>query len=461
MGERSTPSSQTGDDDVAAATVLRPGKLLSRYAVLERVGAGGMGVVYAAYDPQLDRRVAVKLLSDESLVDTLGRHRMLAEAQALARLTHPNVVAVHDVGMHEGRTFIAMEFVQGKTLKAWLAAERPGWRDVVRVCASAGRGLAAAHAAYAGFGNTLRALGQYHEARDAHQRAYDIALARFGSEHPALATHMANLAGDLERLGKNDEARDLLVRALALREASLGPNARATGESLLNLSAFEYKRLELDAAREHAERAVEILERVLGPDHPYVGGLHHNLGLIAQGQKRIDDALRHFEELERVFAKSYGPTHPNMVIPVSARAGLLRDRRDYATALPLYERALELGIAALGQEHPTLAYDYVGKAVSLFNLGRVDEAVAPAERALALREHVTAEPNELSFSYFLLANILWTAPSSDAAARSRALELGRKALKTWREGGADDPKRAAQYEAWVREREGDAAAHKG
>ncbi|MBX7080096.1 MAG: tetratricopeptide repeat protein [Nannocystaceae bacterium] len=134
-----------GDDDW-----LVPGERLGRYRVLERVGAGGMGVVYAAYDPELDRRVAVKLLRDRGTaggVDSEGRARLLREAQALARLSHPNVVAVHDVGTFGERLFLAMEFVDGVTLGRWLAEQPRDGEAVREVFLAAGRGLAAAHAA--------------------------------------------------------------------------------------------------------------------------------------------------------------------------------------------------------------------------------------------------------------------------------------------------------------------------
>ncbi|MBC8073665.1 MAG: serine/threonine protein kinase, partial [Deltaproteobacteria bacterium] len=143
-GERAAASGRSAngldDDDLPRGTVL------SRYVILQRIGAGGMGVVYAAYDPQLDRRVALKLLSSARSVDTRGRSRMLREAQSMARLTHPNVVAVHDIGVVEGRTFIAMEYVEGCTIKAWLRAAPRTWRAVLRVYVAAGRGLVAAHA---------------------------------------------------------------------------------------------------------------------------------------------------------------------------------------------------------------------------------------------------------------------------------------------------------------------------
>lgn len=127
---------------------LEPGSLVGRYHVLERIGAGGMGVVYAAFDPDLDRKVALKVLQPERLdgdAGSRGHARLIREAKAMAKLAHPNVVTVHDVGAFEERVFVAMEFVRGKTLTEWMK-ERPPWRDVIECFIAAGRGLAAAHA---------------------------------------------------------------------------------------------------------------------------------------------------------------------------------------------------------------------------------------------------------------------------------------------------------------------------
>jgi tetratricopeptide (TPR) repeat protein/predicted Ser/Thr protein kinase len=130
----------------AAAQLLERGSVLGRYVVLELLGEGGMGVVYAAYDPQLDRKVALKLLRADLAGDE-GQQRLLREAQALARLAHPNVVAVHDVGLWNERVFIAMEFIDGVTLSAWLKAERRSSHQILEVLRDAGRGLSTAHAA--------------------------------------------------------------------------------------------------------------------------------------------------------------------------------------------------------------------------------------------------------------------------------------------------------------------------
>lgn len=131
------------------ATIQRGGAI-GRYIVLGLIGRGGMGTVYAAYDPELDRKVAVKLLRDwpvEGTVLAERRVRMLREAQALARLSHPNVVVVYDVGTYEDHVFIAMEFVEGQTLGSWLNVRRRSWREILDVFLAAGRGLEAAHSA--------------------------------------------------------------------------------------------------------------------------------------------------------------------------------------------------------------------------------------------------------------------------------------------------------------------------
>ena len=130
-------------------TTLRRGDVVGRYVIITQLGQGGMGVVYAAYDPELDRRVALKLLiaGEDGEAPLEARTRLLREAQALAQLSHPAVVAIHDVGTLGRQVWLAMEFVAGETLTAWLAAAPRGWAEVLAMFRSAGEGLAAAHAA--------------------------------------------------------------------------------------------------------------------------------------------------------------------------------------------------------------------------------------------------------------------------------------------------------------------------
>lgn len=114
---------------------------VGRYYLLERIGQGGMGVVYVGYDPTLERQVAIKFLKDRKR----GGDRLLGEGRALANLVHPNVVAVHEVAEDDGGVYLVMAHIEGHTLDAWLSEEPRGWREILRVLVDAGRGLAAVH----------------------------------------------------------------------------------------------------------------------------------------------------------------------------------------------------------------------------------------------------------------------------------------------------------------------------
>ncbi|HEY8075204.1 MAG TPA: serine/threonine-protein kinase [Labilithrix sp.] len=122
---------------------LPVGTALGRYTILELRGAGGMGVVYGAYDPKLDRRVALKLLRASGEDGDRAGARLLREAQALAKLSHPNVVAVHDSGKLGDVVFVEMELVDGPTLDEW--AKGKDWRAILGAYLDAGRALAAVH----------------------------------------------------------------------------------------------------------------------------------------------------------------------------------------------------------------------------------------------------------------------------------------------------------------------------
>ncbi len=161
--------SRSGAARAPAPSIVGGGKV-GRYVVIDRLAAGGMGVVYAAYDPELDRKIALKLLhparaptqtesevranllhvlfgdDQPTPVPDLEQGRLLREAQAAARINHPNVVTVHDAGEHAGAVFIAMEYVDGSTLGAWLREQPRSLAAIVDVMYQAGCGLASAHA---------------------------------------------------------------------------------------------------------------------------------------------------------------------------------------------------------------------------------------------------------------------------------------------------------------------------
>ena len=126
---------------------LAAGTRVGRLAVLEQVGEGGMGRVYGAYDPLLDRRVCLKFLkSPDADTGSDRRHRLMIEARALARLSHPNILPIHDVGEFEDQVYLITEFVDGWTLDRWVAETSPATTDVLDALLAAGEGLAAAHA---------------------------------------------------------------------------------------------------------------------------------------------------------------------------------------------------------------------------------------------------------------------------------------------------------------------------
>ena len=140
LHDGNVPTHEPGDDEPR----FTAGDRVGRYVLLSSLGKGGMSVVYLAYDPELDRKVALKLMR-MTMLGEKGKLRLQREAQALAKLSHPNVVPVYDAGTVGDQAFVAMEFVEGKTLRQWLRDDHT-WRQRLATMLDAGRGLSAAHA---------------------------------------------------------------------------------------------------------------------------------------------------------------------------------------------------------------------------------------------------------------------------------------------------------------------------
>ncbi|MBL8945497.1 MAG: serine/threonine protein kinase, partial [Myxococcales bacterium] len=168
-GVRPTPSDR--------AEPIARGTSLGRYVVIGIAGSGAMGVVYRGYDPELQREVALKLLrpSGSSHPERAGA-RLRREAQAMARVSHPNVLPVYDAGTFRGQVWIAMEFLATEVLAQWLATTPRHWREIVAMFSQAGRGLAAAHAV----GLVHRDFKPHNVlvGRDGRARVMDFGLAR-------------------------------------------------------------------------------------------------------------------------------------------------------------------------------------------------------------------------------------------------------------------------------------------
>ena len=139
-------ASMAGGRAPGESVELVPGMHVDRFRIVGQLGGGGMGVIYEAYDPELDRMLALKLLRPDASTSR-ARARLLREAQAAARLAHPNVVAIYDVGAVGDQIFVAMERIAGRDLAAWRAERERSLGDIIDVFVQAGRGLAAAHAA--------------------------------------------------------------------------------------------------------------------------------------------------------------------------------------------------------------------------------------------------------------------------------------------------------------------------
>ena len=147
--DRELDLAQTATAAAAGSTVgaTEPvGATLGRYRLERELGAGGMGVVHAAFDPDLERRIALKVLRDATATRE-AKDRLMREARAMARLANPNVVTVHEVGTAGGRDFVAMELIHGETLAEWLRSSKRAPSAIIDAFLAAGRGLAAAHAA--------------------------------------------------------------------------------------------------------------------------------------------------------------------------------------------------------------------------------------------------------------------------------------------------------------------------
>ncbi|HEV3445783.1 MAG TPA: serine/threonine-protein kinase, partial [Gemmataceae bacterium] len=144
----STPRASAGPPSVPASPEIAPAvpAAFGRYQVRRALGEGGFGAVYLGHDTQLDRPVAIKVLRAESGQAPAVGEQCLQEARRLAKLNHPGIVTVHDVGVHEGQVYIVSDFLDGPDLGQWLADNRPAWPEAARITAAVADALAQAHA---------------------------------------------------------------------------------------------------------------------------------------------------------------------------------------------------------------------------------------------------------------------------------------------------------------------------
>jgi len=353
LGERSTDDRRGGPSPVRVAALdaehlrnavaarlfgaaAEPVKI-GRFTVLKRLGAGGMGVVYAAFDTELDRKVAIKLLRG---VDDSGSHiqRLKREAQALAKLSHPNVVQVHDIGEFRQQVFVAMEFVEGETLRDWT----PGGEgskavaEILEVFRAAGRGLAAAHAA--GLVHRDFKPDNVIVARSG-VRVLDFGLAR-GVDEDDLSSSSGG-AGTLAHADLFESSHSTLRRPLTQTGAILGTPAYMAPEQHLGKRA--------DARSDQYAFCVALWEKLYGQRPFHASGVRQLAVKVLEGSLEEPESPEYAvpqwlrRALERGLAVDPEARWPDMDSLLAALSGKPRRRR---TLIVAGAAALALALAA-------------------------------------------------------------------------------------------------------------------
>ncbi len=366
LATRVQPQSQgvTGPHPTASNPGPSRGAQVGRYLIIDMLGAGAMGEVFSAYDPKLDRRVALKLVKLGSHEDQAkARDRLLREAQALAKLAHPNVVAVHDAGTHGDRVFIAMEYIEGQTLSTWMTATTDAgataWPQAMSLMLQAGRGLAAAHAA--GMVHRDFKPANVMVSDDGRVRVLDFGLAR--------------------RFGENDDATHDPVEPASGSEVSLSGTSNSLRLQLTQtgmvmgtpayMAPEQFYGGPIDARTDQFAFCV-VLHRALLGVRPFEGETYDELARAVQNQE--------LREPPR------GTTVPRAVQAALRRGLSANPHHRYPTMDALLE-ALSRA-AGKGRRRLTLAVGGVAVAAALIGVGMSQPSTAStpckgAERKLA------------------------------------------------------------------------------
>ena len=276
------------------------GSHVGRYVILYRLGRGGMGIVYAAYDPQLDRKVAIKVLRTRRSGRNAqgGQDRMLREAQLLAKLSHPNVVAIHDVGIVGEQLFVAMEYIEGQTLRRWLQARERTTEDIVAAFGQAADGLAAAHRA----GIVHQDFKPDNAIIDDSGRVHvlDFGLARVHGDSNAPAVVVRRVEGGIEPVSgppspTKTRAGMLGTPAYMSPEQHLGePAGPASDQFSLCVALYEalFGRLPF-AGSDHAELALNVTKGVVRDPPRHARTVSTRLRRLLWQGMSVEPAERH------------------------------------------------------------------------------------------------------------------------------------------------------------------------
>ncbi|PRQ04645.1 Serine/threonine-protein kinase PK-1 [Enhygromyxa salina] len=326
-----------------------PGRGIGRFVILRLLGEGGMGKVYVGYDEQLDRKVAIKLLRPQAAAKR-AEQRLVREAQALARLSHPNVVQVYEAGTDAGAVFIAMEIVDGRTLSEW-AAEHTSWRARLEALIQAGRGLAAAHAAglvHRDFKPDNVLVG-----RDGRVRVLDFGLVRSVTAEVDAddeALEITAERGGETTLADEDHSRTLSPGRPAMLGADLTVRGTLMGTPIY-MAPEQHRGAPCDAAADQFSFCVSAFEVLFGVQ-PYPAGQLRALAEAKHAgdietipsESPVPRAVR--EAIARGLAASPGARWPDMEALLAALERGLERRRPWripAVAAAVVAATLGLG----------------------------------------------------------------------------------------------------------------------
>ncbi|HEX3481674.1 MAG TPA: protein kinase [Kofleriaceae bacterium] len=339
--DREQELARTATAAASGATTDPPvslGATLGRYRLERELGAGAMGIVHAAFDPDLERRIALKVLRAATAAAE-ARDRLLREARAMARLSHPNVVTVYEVGTAGGRDFVAMELIHGGSLAEWLRAERRRPAAILDAFLAAGRGLAAAHAA----GIVHRDFKPHNvlRSRDGRIVVTDFGLAREAHDAPSAALDATLPAGAMSTTAggsASGSSSSSLLAGLTVTGSLLGTPAYMASE--------QWSGGAVTPATDQFAYCVALWEAFAGA-RPYPGPTLDDLrAQVARGPAALD-ASRIPRRIRGILRRGLDPDPARRWPSMEALlARLVRVQRRPGIALAIAAGALA-GIAAL------------------------------------------------------------------------------------------------------------------
>jgi tetratricopeptide (TPR) repeat protein len=294
-------------------------------------------------------------------------------------------------------------------------------------------------------------MGDYDGSKVLHEQAIAIQEEALGPEHPYVASYLNNLANVHHARGDFDEAQLLYDRAFVLWKKTLGPEHPQLANSLNNLAMIRFARGDYDQAKVLYGQALVLSEKALGPEHPNLTTTLNNLALVHAATGTHEEGMALLERALAISVKAWGPEHPDVASCLTNLANARSATGAYDEAERLYQRALPILEATLGPEHPNVAYALTGLAEVALDLRRPSDAIAPAQRALTLRERGAVAVDLLADARFMLGRALWEAPTDAGRDRVRASTLIEQARDGYRAAGKARAEDLAKLEQWLAE----------